>query len=265
MKQPDYQPLQAPSDLSPQGINATAPYGYQAFGNIPSVNATYWNAAQANPFQQQQYLDYYNSLVTKGLQPFFNQQLLQSSQNLAARGITDSSAANYEQNTLRGQQAGQVAQQEAPMVSQAFGYTQQDIMANQQAQNMANAANAAAANQATNTNAAYYNDAVRGNMDAYNAYVQSLFGAGTGEQNTLLGAYLNTFGPNPGVGNLYGSGIQGVNSVYGDIYSAGLQGQGAAMGGIGSGLGSYFGMMGLGSAMGGGAGAGVASYAPFYG
>lgn len=241
IQQPKYTPLQAPGDLSPGNIGATAPAPYQAFGSIPQIDPTYYSAALADPFQQQQYLKQYDTLYTKGLQPFFNQQQLGLSQDLAARGISDSSAASYNMGNLEGQQAGQVAQGEAPMVSQAFGYTQQDVLANQAATNAARQYGADAANQAALTNANFYNQAVTGNQAAYNWYLQQLYGSGANEQMALLSAYLNSFGPQTGVTNAMGQELGGMGNIYGDIYGSALQGQGSSFGGLGAGLGSYFG------------------------
>lgn len=238
---PKYTPVQGPANLSPQNINATAPAPYGQFGSIPTIDPTYWQSANANPFQQQQYLQQYNKLFTKGLQPTFNQQDLALNQDLASRGISDSSAASYNMGNLYAQQGAQIAQGEAPMVQQAFGYTQQDVLANQAAQNAANAGNAAASNAASGQNAQYYYDTANQNMNAYNAYANSLFGAGTSEQQALMASYLNSFGPQTGVTNAFGQALGGINAAYGDIYQGAAGGQGSALGGLGQGLGAYFG------------------------
>lgn len=254
-------PLQEPSSLYPTNITATAPAPYQQFGNIPQIDPTYYNSVSADPFQQQKYLQQYNKMFTAGLQPTFNQQDLNLSQDMASRGITDSSAASYNMGDLYAQQGAQVSAGEAPMVQQAFGQTQQDILANQAATNQARATNASASNQATAANAAYYNQAVTGNEDAYNSYLNTLNTAGTGQQNSLLSAYLNSFGPNTGVTNAFGSAIGGVGSTYGDIYGSALSSEGSSMGGIGQGLGTYFGD----SALAGAATQGASFAAPFFG
>jgi hypothetical protein len=240
VQQPKYQPLAGPQNLNSQNINATAPAPYQQFGNIPQIDPSYYQAVNASPYAQKQYLSQYDKMYAAGLQPTFNQQDLALSQDLSSRGITDSSAASNTMGDLYAQQGGQIAQGEAPMVSQAFGYTQQDIMANQAAQNAANATNASASNAAAGANAGFYNSAVTGNENAYNAYQQSLFGAGTNQNNSLLSAYLNSFGPQTGVTNALGSELSGESSAYGDIYDAALQGQGQSESGVGQGLGSYF-------------------------
>lgn len=240
-QQPKYTPLQAPGNLNPTNVNATAPAPYQQFGNIPQLSPTFYSAVNANPFQQQQYLKQYDQLYAKGLQPFFNQQQLSLNQADAARGISDSSAASYLQSNLQGQQAGQVAQGEAPMVQQAFAQTQQDVLSNQAAQNAARQYGADVSNQTSAANAQYYNQAVTGNEAAYNSYLQSLYGSGANMQNTLLTAYLNSFGPNTGVTNAMGTELGGLGNTYSDIYGSMLQGSGSAMGGIGQGLGAYFG------------------------
>ena len=216
---PKYTPLQGPQNLNPQNVNATAPAPYQQFGNIPQIDPSYYSAVNASPFQQQKYLSQYDKMYAAGLQPTFNQQDLAQSQDLASRGITDSSAASQTMGDLYAQQGGQIAQGEAPMVQQAFGQTQQDILANQAAQNQASATNAGASNAAAAANAGYYNQAVTGNENAYNSYQSALFGAGAGQNNALLSAYLNSFGPNTGVTNAMGN--ENLGGIYGDsVYSA---------------------------------------------
>jgi hypothetical protein len=235
---PKYTPVQAPGDLSPGGIGATAPAPYQAFGNIPQLDPTYYSAAQANPFQQQQYLKQYDKLYSAGLQPTFNQQDLALSQQLASRGISASSAAGSVMGDLYAQQGGQVAQGEAPMVQQAFAQTQQDVLANQAATNAAREYGATAANTAAATNAGYYNQAVTGNQAAYNNYLQTLYGSGANEQQSLLAAYLNSFGPQTGVTNAMGSELSGLGGVYGGIYDSTLAAQGQAAAGAGQAAGA---------------------------
>jgi hypothetical protein len=242
---PKYQPLKGPANLSPQNVGATAPAPYGQFGNIPTIDPTYWQSANANPFQQQQYLKQYNQMYAKGLDPTFDQQDLSLNQDLASRGIQDSSAASSVMGNLYAQQGGQIAQGEAPMVQQAFAQTQQDVLANQAAQNAANSGNAAAANAASGQNAQYYYDTANQNMNAYNAYQNSLFGAGTNEQNSLMAAYLNSFGPQTGVTNAFSQAMGGINNAYGQIYQGASQGQGGALGGVGQGLGTYFGDMAM--------------------
>jgi len=230
---PKYTPERGPANLSPQNINATAPAPYQQFGNIPTLDPTYWKAAMANPFQQQQYLKQYDTLYQKGLQPTFNQQDLALSQDLASRGISDSSAASYNMGNLYAQQGAQVAQGEAPMVQQAFAQTQQDVLANQAARNSANSSNAAASNAAAAANANYYNNAVTGNMDAYNQYQNALFGGGSNWENSLLSAYLNSFGPQTGVTNALGQELAGEASAYSSANAGQDQTLGALFGAAG--------------------------------
>jgi hypothetical protein len=252
---PKWTPQQAPSDLYPNNIGATAPAPYQMFGNIPTIDPTYWqangyNAAQANPFQQQQYLNEYDKMYQRGMAPFFKNQQLALNQDLAQRGIQGSAASTYNMGNLLGQQAGVIAQGEAPMVQQAFGQTQQDILANQaaidqarqfgaQSQNEANASNAAASNQATNANAQYYYDIANQNAGLYNQYQNQLFGAGTNEQQALMAAYLNSFGPNTGVTNAFGTGMSGVMNAYSDIYGNAMNQQSQGMGGLGAMFGAF--------------------------
>jgi hypothetical protein len=229
---PKYTPAQAPNDLSPQNINSAAPAPYQQFGNIAQIDPSYYSAVNADPFQQQKYLQQYDKLYAAGLQPTFNQQDLAQSQDLASRGITDSSAASNVMGDLYAQQGGQIAQGEAPMVQQAFAQTQQDVLANQAAQNTARQYGATTANEAALTNANFYNQAVQGNQQAYNQYLNQLYGSGANQQNALLSAYLNSYGPQTGVTNALGSELGGLGSTYGDIYGAGEAGQYQALGSL---------------------------------
>ena len=230
--QPKYPVLQGPSNLSPGNVNGTAPAPYQQFGNTPQIDPAYWSAAYANPFQQQQYLKQYDQMYVKGLQPTFNQQDLALNQDLASRGISDSSAASYNMGNLYAQQGAQIAQGEAPMVQQAFGYTQQDVLANQAAQNSANSGNAAASNEAAAANAGFYNQATMANMNAYNQYQSQLFGAGTSEQNALMSAYLNSFGPQTGVTNAFGAEMGALGTAYSGAYDANTSGGWGALGSL---------------------------------
>ena len=70
---PKYTVQGGPNNLSPSpyAVNSTAPSPYQAFGNLPQVDPTGYQAATANPLQQQKYLNQYNGLLQSGLQPFF--------------------------------------------------------------------------------------------------------------------------------------------------------------------------------------------------
>lgn len=177
--------------------NQPAPPG---FGTLGYVNPSY-----VNPQQSQQYMQQYEQMVAQGLAPEFAQQQQQLQDSSAARGISSSGAAGQLQSDLLGQQAAAYAQGIQPIISQGYGYSQQDLMANM-----------GAANQAS-----YYN------AGTYNQY-----------ENELMSAYLNSFGPNTGVQGAYGSAIGGLGSTYGSVYGQGLAGQSAELGALGSGLGA---------------------------
>lgn len=189
----------------PGGWGNTPPYSVapQGFGTLGYVNPAYANPNQTNAYMQQ-----YEQLVAQGLAPQFAEQQQQLQDSSAARGISSSGAAGYLQSDLLGQQAAAYAQGISPIVQQGYGYTQQDILANQ-----------GAANQAS-----YYN------AGTYNNYL-----------NSLESAYLNSFGPNTGVTNAFGAGVAGIGNAVGSTYEGALGAEGSALGGIGQGLGSYYG------------------------
>lgn len=196
-----------------QGGAYGVPQTPQGFGTLGYVNPSY-----VNPQQSQQYMDQYEQLVSKGLQPTFQQEDQQLQDSNAARGISNSGAASYLQSDLLGEQAGVVAGAQAPIVSQGYGYTQQDLQGNQQAANAAS----------------FYN------AGTYNNY-----------ENELMTGYLNSFGPNTGVSSAYGEGIGGIGSTVGGVYGSALQGEGSALGGLGEGFGAYEGAAAEAAAAGG--------------
>jgi hypothetical protein len=206
-------------------VASTAPAPLQAFGGLPTVSPTY-----ADPNQNQAYMQQYEGLEGAALAPQFQQQDQAEADQLASRGLTMSGAGAQLTNDLFGQQASALAGADAPIVSQGYGYTQQDIQGNQ-----------AAANQATATNAGYYNEALTGNASAYNNYLSQLYGTGAQTGNSELSAYLGSYGPNTGVESIMGTGLSGTQNAYTNIYDTMNQGQGTALGGLGSGLGTYYG------------------------
>ena len=155
------------------------------------------------------------------------QQTLQD--QAAARGLTGG-AAQYGETQLLGEQAAATAGALQPLVSQGYGYTQQDILSNQEAGNTANA-----------TNAAYYDQAVTGNASSYNNYLATLGSEGSGYGNSLLSAYLNSYGPNTGIQSLEQTGEGSELSAYGNAYDQGIQGQGQTLGSLGQAGGAVFG------------------------
>jgi hypothetical protein len=191
------------SGSSGSGSSSATTPAPAGFGTLGYVSPSYVDPTQSTAYMQQ-----YEQLVAQGLAPQFAQQQQQLQDSTAARGISNSGAGAYLQGNLTGEQAAAYAQGISPIVQQGYGYTQQDLMANQ------GAANAAS----------YYN------AGTYNNYL-----------NELQTAYLNSYGPNTGVTSAYGSAVGGIGSTVGGAYAGAEQGQGAALGGIGQGLGTYFG------------------------
>lgn len=183
---------------NPQQIAGLAPKPIQDFGGTPQVAPTY-----ADPNQNPAYINAYEQLTQQSLEPYFQQQQMQLQESDAARGIQNTGAAGYLQGNLLGQQGATLAGAYAPIVQQGYGYTQQDIQGNQQA-----------ANQAATQNAGYYNADRTSNYDAYNQYLQNLYGSGANQQNSLLTAYLNSFGANSGVSNVASQGLAGTQNAY---------------------------------------------------
>ena len=176
----------------------TAPAGVQAFGPTPYIN----------PQNSQQYLREYEAALQKAMGPQFKQQNLQLAQQNAARGITNSGAASYLQGNLLGQQAGALATADEPLIGQAMGNTQSDIMAN----------------------AAAYNQDRYANFNDYNSYLNELFGAGQQTQSQLEEALLGSYGPNAGVGSMFGTAESGMNQAYTNVFDEMLASQGQALG-----------------------------------
>jgi hypothetical protein len=206
-------------------ITAGSPLPVTDFGPIASVAPTY-----VNPIQAKQYMQQYLQYLKQAQAPGNKQQMQALNDSLAARGITSSGAAGQLQANLLGQQAAAYAQGASPIVSQGFGYAQQDTTGN-----------AAAANNASLVNSQYYNQAVNTDAQDYNNYQTMLENQGYNTYTDLNNAYLQSYAPNPGVESAYGADLSGVLGAYSGIYDSALAGEGAAAGGIGQGLGTYFG------------------------
>jgi len=222
-------------------INATVPANIQSFGGTAQVAPTYADAATINPFSAQQYLNQGENAVNTAMAPQFQQQDQALAQSDAARGITNSGSAGQLQTNLQGQQASALSSAYEPLIGQGMSYAQQDVTGNAANQQSVNLANAGYGNTASMYNANAYNTDVNANASAYNNYQNELLQYGSGEQNSLLTAYLNSYGPNSGVSSAYNTGLSGSQSVYGNVFSGAESGQGSALGGIGEGVGTYFG------------------------
>ena len=185
-------------------VLGAAPQPLQAFGGIPQVNPTY-----ADPNQNLGYAQAYQQLMDQSLQPTFQAQDQSEQDQLAARGISSSGAAQDLTNQLYQGQSATVAGANAPIVQQAYGNTQQDIANNQ-----------GYANAASNTNAGYYNEALTGNANTYNNYLSTLENQGYNTGNEELVAYLNSFDPNSGVTSAYNTATGGVTGAATNAFSS---------------------------------------------
>jgi hypothetical protein len=186
----------------------------------------------------------------QALAPQFAQQQQQLQDSNAARGISSSGAAGYLQGNLLGGQASALAQADAPITSQGYGYSQQDLTnnaANQQQTNLFNAGqgtqnsqyNASAANTAAQDNAGYYNGALGYNANAYNNYLGTLESQGYNTGNEAYGAYLSSYLPAGAVGNSIGNAATGYNNTYNNVYGNAQAGQNAALGAAGTAFGGF--------------------------
>lgn len=204
----------------PGNVAATAPMPYQSFGGIAQVDPSF-----ASPQDQQAYLQQYQQMLEQSMNPYFQQQQQQLNADLRARGIQNSGAAGYLEGNLLGQQGATLAGQVAPMVQQAFGYANQDVLSNQ------NAANEAAVYNANN-----YQQAVNDNYGAYNNYVNELLGLGGSNLGALQAAYLNSYGPSTGVQSGYNSALAGEQNIFGNVYGNAMQNQQQNLQSVGYGL-----------------------------
>jgi len=205
------------------GMNA-ASQGYtgasaaqQGYAGATGVSQNYQDAraAMVDPNQNQAYLQQFEGAVGAGLNPMFQQQDQALQDQMAARGISSSGAAQYLSNNLMGQQAGAYANAIQPMIGQEAGYTQQDIAANQGNRQATNFANQNAANTASGANSGYAQQAnlfTAGNnqraIDANSGYIQqaNLFNAGnaTTAQGANAGYQQQANQFNANAGNTFG-------------------------------------------------------------
>lgn len=218
-----------PLQPNPGEIAGLGPANVQQFGGTPTVNPTYANAAMVDPNQNLAYMQQYEQLLGTSLAPQFQSQDQQMADQLAARGLTTSGAGQYLTNQLYGQQAAALATGLQPIVSQGYGYSQQDIQGNQAYQNQANFANAGASNEADVLNAQLYNQDRYANYGAYNNFENELLGLGGGQLSAQQAAYLNSFGPSTGVESAYGSALTGMQNAYGSVYGQAVNSQNQQM------------------------------------
>jgi hypothetical protein len=186
-------------------VQTTAPAPISAFGATPSVTPTYANAtgyapsyanatgyapsyaqaaqqgfattgaATVDPNANYGYLNREEAANAASLQPQFQAQDQAEQDQLAARGISSSGAAQDLTNQLYEGQGATLASMNAPAIQQQSGYTQADIAANQANTQGALTYNAGAENAALANNAGYQQqtgltNAAAGNAaSAYNA------------------------------------------------------------------------------------------------
>jgi hypothetical protein len=243
------------NQINASALNGLAPLPVQDFGALPSVSPTYGQAtttqaATVNPMYNQAYLNQEESANAASLAPTFQTQDSNLQDSLAARGISSSGAAGDLSNQLAQSQGATLAGMNAAAIGQQAGYVQGDItqnQANRQATGEFNAneltgmssTNAGIANTANTANENYYATALGSNESNYNNYLNELYSSGTGEANTLLTAYLNSYGPNTGVQSSINNLGTAANSIYGSVYGNAVGQQNASMGDAASMYGSY--------------------------
>lgn len=254
-------------------LQSYAPLPYQAFGNVPQLNAATMTptqqastpgmqAATVDPYSTDAaYQNYANQLQTS-LAPTFQQQNDQLTAGEADRGIFNSTAGQQLQNNLSGQQAGAIASGLQPLISQFAGYGQQDTTinnANQQAANQTNyqgafdtnqvnagydnsaaAANMAALNNANQYNASAYGTVTQGNENDFNTYLNSLAGLGNTQQTALLNQGLTSYDPNnASSAGLYADGLNNASTAYNQAFTAAGANTGALASGLGTALAQF--------------------------
>ena len=204
----------APLSPSPGAINATAPAPVQAFGPTAQVGTTYANAATVDPNSAQQYLNQYEQAFNTSMAPQYQQQQQQLENSLQARGLQNTGAGGQLDQQLLASQGATTASAYDPLIQQAFGYNQADTSQNASNQQGVNSQNASASNSSALANAGFYTNNVNQNANSYNSYLNTLYGSGANEQNSLLTAYLNSFGPQSGVTNAMSQGLSGQQNAY---------------------------------------------------
>lgn len=216
---------------SPSQLGSFAPLPLQAFGNVPYLQPATYNAAQVDYSQMPGALNAFTHSLYGQLQPQFDQQKEQLNEQLNARGIFNSGAAQQMQTDLTGQQDAALAGGISPLIQQFAGYWNQAQGQNAQLRQEANAGNAASANAMNGQNADYYYNTLTGNANNYNGFLNNLFGLGTGYSNSLINSYLGSYGgPNGQVlgtmGNTPGLAGSAYQDAYGNAYknSMGLGG-----------------------------------------
>jgi hypothetical protein len=219
-------------------VAATAPLPLQSFGATPTVTPSYASTATVNPNNTPQYLGQEEAANSASLQPQFQAQDQSEQDQLAARGISSSGAAQDLTNQLYGQQASTLASMNAPAIQQQSGYQQADLTGNAAAINNTNLFNAGEGTAAAGTNAGYYDQALTGNATTYNNYESALEGQGYNTSNEAYTAYLNSFGPNSGVTSGYNGAVAGIGNAATGAYDSSVAGEGAALGAAGSAAGA---------------------------
>lgn len=242
--------------------------GYQA---AQAQSAGTFNPATADASAINSGLAQSQSLNRQSMIPQFADDRRNLDESLAGRGIFNSGAAAQASNDLSQRQDATMAGMNAPLISQYAGYTQQDALANQGAQNQAlmfgvenqqatNFANQGATNQAAGQAAGFRQDTAGYNAQAenanraqYQAYQEQNGLANQNAQNQAgqfnasadqsAAGYNATAANDASIynANAYGSEIAQNRNDYNN-YLAQLFGQGSSVGGTQ--LGSYLGSFG---------------------
>jgi hypothetical protein len=274
---------QPPGNLNPN-LQGNGPAPIQSFGATPTVRPTYagytgagvgyvqnpnapsnvalGSASLVDPSQQQGYLNQYSNLLGTQLAPYFQQQQQQTEDQNRGRGLTGG-AAQYNTDLVTQGQSSAFASALQPMVSQAYGYTQQDIQGNQNAQNAFGMANQSALNAFNSQGYGYAEQNALTNAGAYNANQQfnstglnanSQYNANTANQAATQNAgyynqdrYTNAGNYNNYQNELFGAGLNDYNAMLAAYLnsfgpSAGVNAAfNTAVGGIGSTFSSAYG------------------------
>jgi hypothetical protein len=174
-----------------QAVNGQATNGQATLGQAVNGQAT-----TVNPNQNLAYIQQYEKLNQQAMQPTFQQQNEALAEQSNARGLSGG-AAQYFSNNLAQQQGATMAQMNAPIVQQGYGYGQQDIQSNQAAlntqglanqgyQNQFGLANMGAQNTQSLANQGYQNQFGLANLGYNNAANQ--FNAGNQQTTNLANA-----------------------------------------------------------------------------
>lgn len=200
------------------------PRPYQDFGGVPTVNPT-----MIDPSSFGSYLSPMMASEQAALAPTFARQDQRLNEDVASRGIYNSSAASDLQQRMMNDQYSTLLGASIPGAESAVSQ------------------NASAANAASGANAAAYGNVVSGNEASYNNFLNELLGMGSGVSQGLMGSILGSYAPNSQALGTLGQGAASGGAAYQGAYgSGGFPGIGSAF----SNMGKPFGNKGSGSGTG---------------